>query len=229
MKTVLIFLFICVSAYSQTSTEKYNSLYNRYETFDSRGNMISYRLYNSLMQRWETYSVNDDSQGFEVVKPTSNINQPPMERALKAKQDRYDNQQRLQQPTTSYEKTASLSDLEKENIEANTVIPLMKYVGQHKVISVDEYKNINLEWKLVNTDKTQTEFGYFNNYITFKRSFDSTRSRYLIYKSYNEKSHTYNYDTDFGWVMISEDFKRIILSNKENGIATKMYIFNISN
>ena len=83
-------LFICVSAYSQTSTEQYNSIYHRYETFDSHGNMVSYRLYNSTMQRWETYPVNDNSEGFEIVKPTSSINQPLIERALKTRQDRYD-------------------------------------------------------------------------------------------------------------------------------------------
>ena len=88
---LLLSVFFTVFTYSQTAIEQYNSIYHRYEMFDSRGNMVSYRLYNSNLQRWETYSVKNNSQGFEVVQPTSSINQPLMERSLRTRQDKYDN------------------------------------------------------------------------------------------------------------------------------------------
>jgi hypothetical protein len=37
----------------QNYSSKYNSLYGRYEYFDSNGNMIGYKKYNSLYDRWE--------------------------------------------------------------------------------------------------------------------------------------------------------------------------------
>ncbi len=44
-------------------TEKWNSYNNRYEYFDSYGNMTAYKVYNSYLKRWETYSVNSQNQG----------------------------------------------------------------------------------------------------------------------------------------------------------------------
>ncbi len=56
-------LFFCVCAYSQTMTEKYNSILGRYEYFDSQGNMTGYKEYDSLFKEWKYYKV--DSQVYE--------------------------------------------------------------------------------------------------------------------------------------------------------------------
>ncbi|MEO5775901.1 MAG: hypothetical protein ABIQ27_03290 [Flavobacterium sp.] len=91
--TLVIFIF-CVSLYSQTSTEKYNSVSDRFETFNSNGDMISYKTYNSIKGQWETYSVNDKSDG--VYHPQSSVNTDLMQRALQSKQNRFDaNKERI--------------------------------------------------------------------------------------------------------------------------------------
>ncbi len=87
MKTIVILLLLSFSAYSQSYTEKWNSLSSRYEFFDSNGNMIAYKAYNSLSRQWETYNVKTQSN----YQPESSINQPLLERVLTSKQAKYDN------------------------------------------------------------------------------------------------------------------------------------------
>lgn len=43
--------------FSQSATSKYNSIYNRYEYFDSNGTMTGYKTYNSVSQQWEYYEI----------------------------------------------------------------------------------------------------------------------------------------------------------------------------
>ena len=61
-----IFISVClligISCFSQTATKKYNSFYNRYEYFDSGGNMIGYEKYNSFSKQWEYYTTGNTSQ-----------------------------------------------------------------------------------------------------------------------------------------------------------------------
>ena len=59
MKKILFLLLFIISMVcnSQTYTEKYNSVNNRYEFFNSSGQMIGYQIYNSLNKQWETYTV----------------------------------------------------------------------------------------------------------------------------------------------------------------------------
>ena len=83
---VLIFLFFTsINLYSQTSTEKWNSYYNRYEYFDSNNKMIAYKTYNSYLNQWETYTVKNNS--FETQ---SSLNLPLIEQTLAYKQNKYD-------------------------------------------------------------------------------------------------------------------------------------------
>lgn len=53
----LVLLFSLNFCFSQSATSKYNSIYNRYEYFDSNGNMTGYKTYNSINQQWEYYEI----------------------------------------------------------------------------------------------------------------------------------------------------------------------------
>lgn len=53
----LLFLFSLNFCFSQSATSKYNSIYNRYEYFDSNGTMTGYKTYNSVSQQWEYYEI----------------------------------------------------------------------------------------------------------------------------------------------------------------------------
>lgn len=48
--------------FSQTVTKKFNSFQNRYEYFDSNGNMTGYEKYNSFSKQWEYYTTGTTSQ-----------------------------------------------------------------------------------------------------------------------------------------------------------------------
>lgn len=55
-------LLFGVFCFSQTITERYNSIYNRYDYIDSYGNLIAYKKYNSLSREWEYYKVEQTKQ-----------------------------------------------------------------------------------------------------------------------------------------------------------------------
>lgn len=57
MKKLIFLSALCFGSwvFSQSVTEQYNSLYKRYEYFDSNGNMIGYKTYNNLTKNWEYY------------------------------------------------------------------------------------------------------------------------------------------------------------------------------
>lgn len=65
MKNILsLFLLLSsLACFSQVMTEKWNSYNNRYEYFNSYGNMTAYKVYNSYSRQWETYTVNSQNQG----------------------------------------------------------------------------------------------------------------------------------------------------------------------
>lgn len=54
---ILVFIFYYSFCFSQSATSKYNSIYNRYEYFDSNGTMTGYKTYNSVSQQWEYYEI----------------------------------------------------------------------------------------------------------------------------------------------------------------------------
>lgn len=92
MKNIILvtFLLISLNIFSQTSTEKWSSLNNRYEYFDSSGYMTGYKEYNSLMGTWDYYSEKQrprQNQYNPIVNP---INENLVRQVLSSKQARYD-------------------------------------------------------------------------------------------------------------------------------------------
>lgn len=88
---LLLFLFIINLSLAQSVTQKYNSLYNRYEYFDETGNMIGYRTYNSLLKQWEFYSNKDSNRKADFGSYVPPINLELVSKVLAYKQARYDN------------------------------------------------------------------------------------------------------------------------------------------
>lgn len=64
-KLFFCFLFISsLTCFSQTISEKWNSLDERYDYTDSNGNLVGYKRYNSLDERWEYTSVNSSNASY---------------------------------------------------------------------------------------------------------------------------------------------------------------------
>ena len=53
--TLLVAVIICFAANAQNYSQKYNSLMDRTEFFDSYGNLQGWAKYNSLMKRMEYF------------------------------------------------------------------------------------------------------------------------------------------------------------------------------
>lgn len=92
MRRLYLILFLLMSIYmnSQTVTEKYNSLMNRYEYYNASGNMIGYKTYDNLMNTWNYYDVPQQAQtqsNYQYVQP---INLQLVNQALADKQTKYD-------------------------------------------------------------------------------------------------------------------------------------------
>jgi len=92
MKNSILFLLVLVPimVFSQSYTEKYNSLYNRYELYDSSNNLVSYKKYNSLYNRWEYYEVAKTVPTYQNLKPSDPTNWDLAYQALAYKQQKYD-------------------------------------------------------------------------------------------------------------------------------------------
>jgi hypothetical protein len=76
-KYLLLLLFFCTCAFSQTMTEKYNSILGRYEYFDGQGNLTGYKVYDSLFKEWKYYQVEVQSyerKPIQYAKPPTDDN-----------------------------------------------------------------------------------------------------------------------------------------------------------
>lgn len=85
-KYLLLFLLLCTSMYCQTISEKWNSMYNRYDYTDSSGNLVGYKGFNSLTESWGYTTVNPSNQNNVYQSP---INLQLLDRTLESTQARY--------------------------------------------------------------------------------------------------------------------------------------------
>lgn len=98
MKKLIFITFLLLGTFyfSQTVSEKYNSITKRYEYFDSSGNMIGYKSYNSLSQQWEYYDLKNSQyrmqnsrQPYQYSAPAQ-VDISPLGDAASVLQGRYD-------------------------------------------------------------------------------------------------------------------------------------------
>lgn len=120
-KLLFVFLLATNFVFSQTTTEKYNTILERFEYFDNSGNMIGYKKYNSLSQQWEyfeTATKNNPKANREYIKP---FDFDLIDDSLKYKQSKYENNtekirlkielvNKLFQLLSDYKSTPSISE-----------------------------------------------------------------------------------------------------------------------
>lgn len=91
-KHLLLLLFFCTCAFSQSMTEKYNSYLNRYEYFDSSGNLTGYKSYNSYLGVWEYFKENTNTYNkkpIQYAKPSTDDNFALLQQVANQKQNSY--------------------------------------------------------------------------------------------------------------------------------------------
>lgn len=96
-KYIIFLLFFCLCSYSQTMTEKYNSYLNRYEYFDSYGNLTGYKSYNSYLGVWEYFKNNEEAYNrkpTQYAKPRTDNNFELLQQVANQKESSYNRNRR---------------------------------------------------------------------------------------------------------------------------------------
>lgn len=118
-KYLLFLLFFSICAYSQTMTEKYNSILSRYEYFDGQGNLTGYKVYDSLFKEWKYYQVEVQSyerKPIQYAKPPTDDNFALLQQVANKKQNSYNtNRAKVQNCISTIQKFMNY-----ENIEVKT-------------------------------------------------------------------------------------------------------------
>lgn len=81
--------FLSFYSWSQSMTSKYNSLYKRYEYFDSDGQMVGYKQWNSLHKQWEYFDSSSNKRKTDYGNYVSPIDLGLVSQALTQRQKRY--------------------------------------------------------------------------------------------------------------------------------------------
>lgn len=122
MKKVIfsVFMLFGVFCFSQNVSKKFNSVYKRYEYFDSSGNMIGYEKYNNVLKQYEYYSTNN-SQSPQTRQPTQYRSPQQLDisnlgNAMTIKQNRYNNSQEVINDIAYQIKSMNISEERKAKI-----------------------------------------------------------------------------------------------------------------
>lgn len=105
---VFLFLLVFQFSFAQTTTEKWNSVQNRYETFDSSGNMISYKVWNSVQRQWETYNVNNQNTGYVPNKKRTDDNFELLKYVMEKKEAQYNGRINNNQRVSKYNRNVDI-------------------------------------------------------------------------------------------------------------------------
>jgi hypothetical protein len=154
MKSLILslFLFISFYSYSQTISEKWNSVYNRYDYTDGNGNLVGYKGYNSITQSWEYTSLNTpDPRVAQYNEPQSPIDLQLLDRALAANQARYEKNQALKQAkyNEGFRKVKRVVDYYRA--ELANLLDRSFYIRFEKEV-VDELQKANYDFSRVDAD-----------------------------------------------------------------------------
>lgn len=169
-----------LSAFSQDYYEKWSNIRNRYEYYDSNGNMMGYKKYSNVNRRWEYHNVNSEP----IRKPitynpyTSTTDTDLVNKVLETKQSRYDyNVQRIQNKIDELHRLLGNLELQKE---------FNREVSEFN----SKYKNIDYS----NNSNTSQVLNYFintyNNLINKNSSFDNkNKKNHSFQKKYPPKDY----------------------------------------
>lgn len=138
MKNVLLFLLFLTFtsySYSQDFSKKWNSVYQRYDYYNSNGYLIGYEKWNQTYQRWDYTNVNTNNFGKRVHQVEQPVEQGGnLELAMKVaneKQRRYD---------TNLAKLKEVNDISIEYIKASATKNGLSYVTAYNRY-INEYWN----------------------------------------------------------------------------------------
>lgn len=158
MKVFLSFILIIICSSTLTAqsyTKKWNKSFDRYEHFDSQGNMIGYEKYNNLFNRWEYFESDQPStyKQSEVYEP---YNIEEIYKLGIAKQKAYDYNLGI-----VYDKLNLLKSSLSEVIKQNGGLT-KEQIELRKTFNKDFHKAINSD--LSNTNNVRNILNWMDNW-----------------------------------------------------------------
>lgn len=222
-KLFLNFIFLSsFTCFSQTISEKWNSIYNRYDYTDSGGNLVGYKGYNSLTQSWEYTSVNEPNTRTNQY----NEYQAPMDlqmldRTLAIKQARYDK--------LKFQENSSV-----KKVKTYEEVPLnrfSKFIGGYvsKLLIEETYDPKTKKYKQTFKDHIDTKM-YFDYGIMYFYYPDAGKWGYNELELKSDIGNFYIFrDEKFEQtIMITKLFDSITVHRyMKDGIFQKVYRFNL--
>jgi hypothetical protein len=211
-------------------TEKYNSYLNRYEYFDSSGNLTGYKTYNSYLGVWEYFNENTNTYNkkpIQYAKPPTDDNFALLQQVANQKQNSYNsNHKRIGE----YLEKIKINIFEIENLEIRAKT-LKRYDSE--IVDVINNKGYDLSsnaltqqvldfiYNKFNAIKAE-EFKKYNDEIENNNKLSETE----INTSVGENAFPYNLEKYLGdhTVYKIEDYTRTsdgkwTIANIENSIA----------
>lgn len=230
-KYLLLFLIsittstICVA---QSYTEKYNSLYNRYEYYDSNGKLIGYKKWNSLYNRYDIeYLGNNNSSQYNNYNYVQPYDFELMYKALEYKQNRYDNNIQKVQNKANY--INKLFEFFTNNIgerEISNRIQELSELLEDYSKKIKEIENARLDYSSSsNTNQVLNIFSYYETELKriakdVENERKSTINRMNQIISFYNSFSSYPTKIKDGWHMVHS------MNNKDFCEERKVYVQN---
>ncbi|RKE77877.1 hypothetical protein [Chryseobacterium sp. AG363] len=222
-----IFISVCIllgiSCLSQTTTKKFNSFQNRYEYFDSNGNMIGYEKYNSFSKQWEYYTTNNTSQSRQPTqyRDPQQLDISALGNTMETKQNNYNyNVQQLQNSVNNIVEQINnldLPDEQKQAIYQNFQQQCVNELNRTKInySSANEtnriikwlYDSLNIIIKKAQASNTKSFNSDQNNYSNANAAENDNNSS--VQKSKKDYSNSY-------FNMYDQNFRELDVAAKKN-------------
>lgn len=197
--------------FSQTATKKFNSFQNRYEYFDSNGNMTGYEKYNSFSKQWEYYTTNNTSQSRQPTqyRDPQQLDISALGNAMTTKQNNYNyNVQQLKNAVNtisdqinnldlSYEQRKLIYDTFQQNCVNEINRTRINYSSANETNRIIKwlYDSLNIIIKNVQSSNTKSINRDQNNYSNANAAKNDSNS--LIQKKESSNSYFNRYDQNF--------------------------------
>lgn len=195
-RLIIFMIYLSINTFAQTSTEKWNDLYKRYEYFDSNNRMTGYKQYNSIYQRWEYFDLkqNNNTEGYEIQQPTSSVNINLVNNVLTNLQRKYDNMtaEEKRKYSESYDYSQKKSYVSSITIdfvknfvnqdmkERKQFQKIFQKISRKNFISIDNFKD-----------------GWYKCYLLFENNLADERIVYIKYGKIITYLNKYNNSLQF--------------------------------
>lgn len=174
MKKIFLIIVITFSSnlfcFAQSYSERYNSFYERYEYYDSNGNLIGYKKWNSLYNRFDIeFKGNNSNNSYNNnVNKIQPYNIELINKVLESKQNRYDsNIERMNYKVSQLQEIGKFfNDNMKEPEILDREQEINNLIKEYAEIS-KKINNLHLDYSVTaNANYVISQFDYFINEFT---------------------------------------------------------------